>query len=105
MLTEDIELVFSFTWVSNSHIEAISLAQQTAAYFKTAEARQKLHDNGLAWVRNDGFGNRDTFITIDTERRHGFDTRLERVSLMEKQMQRFSTLYELKIQEGNSYAT
>ncbi|MCL8470487.1 phage neck terminator protein [Bacillus subtilis] len=75
VLTEDIELVFSFTWVSNSHIEAISLAQQTAAYFKTAEARQKLHDNGLAWVRNDGFGNRDTFITIDTERRHGFDTR------------------------------
>ena len=27
-------------------------------------------------MRNDGFGNRDTFITIDTERRHGFDMRL-----------------------------
>ncbi|WP_353856439.1 hypothetical protein [Bacillus sp. Bos-x628] len=74
-LMEDIELVFSFTWISNSHIEAISLAQQTATYFKTGEARQKLHDNRLVWVRNDGFGNRDTFITVDTERRHGFDAR------------------------------
>ncbi|MEH2977201.1 LIC_12616 family protein [Bacillus amyloliquefaciens] len=76
VLTEDIELVFSFTWISNSHIEVISLAQETASYFKTADARQTLHDNGMAWVRNDGFGNRDTFITIDTERRHGFDMRL-----------------------------
>ncbi|MCY7919557.1 LIC_12616 family protein [Bacillus vallismortis] len=75
-ITEDVDLVFSLTWCSNSHLEVVSLAQQTATYFKSVKAKQVLHDNGLAFIRTDGFGNRDTFITIETERRHGFDMRL-----------------------------
>lgn len=75
-LIEDVDIIFSLTWISKSHYEAISLAQQTATYFKSRTGRETLADAGLVWVKNEGFGNRDTFITIDTERRHGFDLRL-----------------------------
>lgn len=72
---EVIEFVVSLTWHSKSNVEALSLASQTATSLKTLGGRQTLGDAGLTMVSIDGFTNRDTFITIDTERRYGFDVR------------------------------
>lgn len=75
-LTEDVEMVVSLTWCSEDAMEAASLAQQTATLLKLTATRQILADAGLVVVRTEGFGNRDTFISIETERRMGFDVRL-----------------------------
>lgn len=73
---EVIEFVVSLTWHSKNNMEALGFAQQTATLLKTLKGRQVLGDAGLTVVRLDGFTNRDTFLTIDTERRYGFDVRL-----------------------------
>lgn len=75
-MDEVVEFVVSLTWHSKSNIEALTLAQQSVELLKTIGARQTLGDAGLTVVRIDGFTNRDTFLTIDTERRYGFDVRL-----------------------------
>lgn len=72
---EVIEFVVSLTWHSKSNMEALALAGQTATLFKVQGGRQVLGDAGLTMVSIDGFTNRDTFITIETERRYGFDVR------------------------------
>ncbi|WP_426579300.1 phage neck terminator protein [Bacillus altitudinis] len=74
-ITEDVDIFFSFTWISNDAIEVISLTQQTATSFRTMKAKQVLYDNGIAFIRAEGTGNRDTFLSIENERRHGFDAR------------------------------
>lgn len=73
---ESVEFVVSLTWHSKSNYEALQLATQTVALFKSLGGRQVMGDAGLTVVRIDGFTNRDTFITILTERRYGFDLRL-----------------------------
>ncbi|WP_214797682.1 hypothetical protein [Exiguobacterium sp. s5] len=79
---EIVEFVVSFTWHSQSNTEALQLAQQTVHAFKTMAGRQTLSESGLSLVRIDGMTNRDTFLTIETERRYGFDMRLRtRVSV------------------------
>ncbi len=75
-MDEVVEFVVSLTWRSKQNTEALMLAQQTAMLLKTVSGRQKLGDAGLTVVRLEGFTNRDTFLTIDTERRYGFDARL-----------------------------
>lgn len=75
-MDEVVEFVVSLTWHSKSNIEALTLAQQSVELLKTLGGRQALGDAGLTVVSIDGFTNRDTFITIDTERRYGFDVRL-----------------------------
>jgi hypothetical protein len=75
-IEEDVEVVFSLTWHCEDQVEALELTQKTATNFKKSSTIQKLGDRGLSVVRINGFGNRDTFITIDVERRYGFDLRL-----------------------------
>ncbi|MFB8733893.1 hypothetical protein ACEQPO_08045 [Bacillus sp. SL00103] len=53
----------------------ISLTQQTATIFRTMKAKQVLYDKGIAFTKTEGTGNRDTFLSIENERRHGFDAR------------------------------
>jgi hypothetical protein len=72
---EDVEMVFSLTWHSQSATEVQGLAHQTAMLFKMRAHRQQLGDAGIAVVRLEGMQNRDTFLTIDNERRVGFDVR------------------------------
>lgn len=72
---EDVEMVFSLTWHSRNATEAQNLAHQTAMLFKMRAHRQRLGDAGLTIVRLEGFQNRDTFLTIDNERRVGLDVR------------------------------
>ncbi|WP_431355860.1 phage neck terminator protein, partial [Bacillus safensis] len=45
-ITEDVDIFFSFTWISDDAIEVISLTQQTATIFRTMKAKQVLYDNG-----------------------------------------------------------
>jgi hypothetical protein len=75
-LTEDVEVVISLTWISEESIEVLDLAQRTATAFKHQANRQTLADAGLSVVRLDGFARRDTFITIEYEKRMGFDLRV-----------------------------
>ncbi len=75
-MDEVVEMVVSLTWHSKNNTEALMLSQQTAMLLKTQGGRQKLGDAGLTVVRLEGYTNRDTFLTIDTERRYGFDVRL-----------------------------
>ncbi|MCM3598708.1 hypothetical protein M4D55_23395 [Metabacillus idriensis] len=75
-MTEDVETVISLTWHSESNVEAMSLSQRTEALFKRSDVIQRLSDLGIAIVRTLGNGTRDTFISIETERRYGFDLRV-----------------------------
>lgn len=74
--TEEVEIVISYTWLSEDSFEALSLAQKMATMLKGTSTRQALRDKGIVVVRIDGFGSRDNFITIEVERRVGFDLRL-----------------------------
>lgn len=74
-IVEDVEMVFSLTWHSQNATEAQELAHQTAMLFKMRNERQTLGDSGITVVRLEGFQNRDTFLTIDSERRVGLDVR------------------------------
>ena len=75
-MIEDVEMVFSLTWHSRSATEAEGLAHQTAMLFKMRHATQMLGDANISVVRLEGFQNRDTFLTIDSERRVGLDVRI-----------------------------
>lgn len=73
---EDVEIVISYNFISEDSFEAMSLAQQMVSFVQSTKARQKLQDVGIAIVRVDGFGSRDNFISIQTERQTGFDLRI-----------------------------
>lgn len=73
---EDIEIVISYTFLSKDSFETISLAQRMASLIQSTYARQKLQDVGIAVVKVEGFGSRDNFISIQTERQTGFDLRI-----------------------------
>lgn len=75
-ITEEVEIVISYTWMSEESMEAMSLAQTSASHIKATGTRQRLRDKGVVVVDTMGFGNRDTFITIETERRVGFDVKI-----------------------------
>lgn len=91
-MDEVIEMVVSLTWHSKSNMEALGLAQQTVTLLKTQGGRQTLGDAGLTVVRIDGFTNRDTFLTIDTERRYGFDVRLRTYAKTVKPLEDIGTI-------------
>ncbi|MBG9783585.1 phage neck terminator protein [Shouchella lehensis] len=77
MFSEQWECVVSLLFhVKNDALEAMGLSKAIAQYFKTQPAQQFLREHGIVWVSNDGFGNRDTFLTVSMERRHGFDVKL-----------------------------
>lgn len=76
VLTEEVEIVISYTWLSTDSFEATQLAQRMVTLLKMTKTRQLLNDAGIVIVRMDGFGSRDNFISIETERRTGFDLRI-----------------------------
>lgn len=73
---EDVEVVISYTFLSTDSFETINLAQRMASLIQSTYARQKLYDVGIAIVKIEGFGSRDNFISIQTERQTGFDLRV-----------------------------
>ncbi|WP_426353667.1 phage neck terminator protein [Exiguobacterium sp. R-39] len=74
-LIEDVEVVFSFTWHSNDATEVQTLSHDTAMLFKLAQHRQTLSDQGIVFVKIEGLQSRDTFLSVDNERRYGIDIR------------------------------
>jgi hypothetical protein len=94
-LTQDAELVISLTWASKDNVEAMSLTQRTATLLDHPATRQKFADVGLSVVRTEGFGNRDTFLTIDVERRYGFDLRLRTRHTETKTLETVETLQSI----------
>lgn len=75
VLVEDIEMVFSFTWHSDDATEVQTLSHDTAMLFKLSQHRQALNDQGIVFVRVEGIQGRDTFLSVDNERRYGLDAR------------------------------
>lgn len=75
-LNETVEMVISLTWCAKDLFEAATYTQRTAAGLKHQKNRQILTENGITIVKCLNFGNRDTFLSIDTEFRNGFDLRI-----------------------------
>lgn len=74
VFTEQWECVISLTfYAENDAIEAMSFSKNVAQSLKMEPSRSFLNSMGLSWIRNEGFGSRDTFLTVDLEKRHGFD--------------------------------
>ncbi|MGE7880148.1 phage neck terminator protein [Peribacillus muralis] len=73
---EEVEIVISFTFYSLKSFEVMSLAQRSATMLKSTATRQILYDKGVTVVRIDDLNKRDNFISIQTERRAGFDLRI-----------------------------
>lgn len=74
-LIEDVEIVFSFTWHSDNATEVQALSHKTAMLFRLSQHRQVLSDQGVVFVKIEGIQSRDTFISVDNERRYGLDVR------------------------------
>lgn len=74
-LIEDVEIVFSFTWHSQDATEVQTLSHKTAMLFKLSQHRQTLSDQGIVFVKIEGIQSRDTFLSVDNERRYGLDVR------------------------------
>ena len=69
------ERVFSFTIVANDVDEAMNRCMQAMQYFK-CDGVWELKDKNIVIVEVNSATTRDTFITIDYERRYGFDVRI-----------------------------
>lgn len=91
-LTENVELVISLTWYAKNTLTAASYTQQTAAALKHPKHRQDLLTKGISVVKCLNFGNRDTFLSIDTEYRNGFDLRLRVLNSDTKEMESINTV-------------
>lgn len=89
---EEFEIVISYTILSLSSFESNKLAQSMAAFLKRTGTRQTLQDVGIVIVRQDGFGSRDNFISIEVERRTGFDLRIRVRNIEENTYQAIDTV-------------
>jgi len=70
-----LELHVSITSFSNKLDESFDNAFKALEWFRGIGAYE-LEDSGIVVVNTQPVSNRDTFINIDYERRHGFDVRL-----------------------------
>lgn len=69
------ERVFSFTIVAKEEGEAMDYCMRAIRYFRNAGV-QELKDKGIVVVEVTNITARDNFITIDYDRRYGFDVRI-----------------------------
>lgn len=69
------ERVFSFTIASKDEDEAMDLCMKAMRYFRN-DGVLALKDNNIVIVEISNVQARDNFITIDYERRYGFDVRI-----------------------------
>lgn len=72
---EHYEQVYSFTVASKDEDEAMNKCLQAIQYFKFYGA-QDLADQNIVVVKISSISARDNMITIDYERRYGFDVRI-----------------------------
>ena len=69
------ERVFSFTIASRDEDEAMDLCMKAIQYFRN-DGVLELKDKGIVIVEISNVTARDNFITIDYDRRYGFDVRI-----------------------------
>lgn len=69
------ERVFSFTIVARDEDTAMDKCMQAMRYFRN-DGVLELKDKGIAIVEISNVTARDNFITIDYDRRYGFDVRI-----------------------------
>lgn len=69
------ERVFSFTIVAKDEDVAMDKCMQAMRYFRN-DGVLELKDKGIAIVEISNVTARDNFITIDYDRRYGFDVRI-----------------------------
>lgn len=72
---EHYEQVYSFTVASQDEDEAMNICLQAIQFFKFF-GRQNLADANIAVVKISNISARDNMITIDYERRYGFDVKI-----------------------------
>lgn len=105
-MKESVEIVLSYTFYSNNSLEAANLAQTAMSNFNHYATRQELWRKGIGIVGTSNVGNRDTFMTIDIERRFGFDVRLRVSHEYVKKVSTIGTVVlddytDIKENEGN----
>lgn len=86
-ITQSIEIVISYTFYSLNSFESNGIMQRVITNFKHRGTNQVLWLKGIHIVDIVGVGNRDTFLTIETERRCGFDLRVRYVIKDSKALQ------------------
>lgn len=94
-LFEQVDITFSLTFTGDgkSEVNMFKMAQKCASLFKQISTQQYLADHNLAFVRIDAFGVRDTFLSIDVERKTGFDVRLRTTHIETSEIQDIGTIY------------
>lgn len=75
VIEQDGEMVISITSYDKTIDGSFNNAFKALEWFKTS-GKLELQDAGIVVVKTENMTNRDTFITIDYERRNGFDVRL-----------------------------
>jgi len=88
-LTEIVEMMISYTFCALDQFQAMELAKKASTHLRHSATVQKLYDQKITVVDIVGFGNRDNFISIETERRYGFDVRVRVTSKEIKLMDSF----------------
>lgn len=97
-LTQSVEMILSYTFYSTDSFEAFGMAQQALTNLELYSTRQQLWDNQIAIVGVTGVSNRDTFISIEMERRCGFDIRLRINKNSEKVIR---DIIEVELEDGS----
>lgn len=75
-INQIIEIVVSYTFYSADMFEVTELLQNTLSNFKMTATKQTINESGIVIVGFSNIGNRDNFISIQAERRSGFDVRI-----------------------------
>lgn len=76
VMVEEVEMVVSYTWLSQNSFESLRLSQKAATLLNETKTHQTLRDAGIVVVKTEGLGSRDNWLSIEVERRNGFDVRL-----------------------------
>lgn len=97
-LTQSVEIVVSYTFYSQDSFEAISIAQQALTNLEHRGTRQELWEKKITIVEMTNVQNRDTFITIETERRTGFDVRLRVAHTTSKEL---NDIITVELEDGS----
>lgn len=97
-MIQSIEITLSYTFYGRSSFEIIALAQKTLTNFEHRATKQVLWDNGIAVIDMANLQNRDTFLTVDIERRVGFDIRLRVNSISSKVL---SDIITVELEDGS----
>lgn len=91
---QDIEMVMSVSSYSDDMDESINNSYKALQFFEV-DGVELLQDHNIAVVQTTDITNRDTFISIEYERRTGFDVRIRTRAQVTKEIEVIETV-ELK---------